>query len=398
MAKHLARCGWDVEVVTLAPELLANPQPGVDVRVNCAREHIRLRSTGCDWMFLTAGHTQLPRPLLRFPAKVVRQVPKWLGWEPMLGWQAAAVRACAPLRPGDADMVLASAPPYTGFSAAAIVAQRLLSPLILDYRDPWSQNPHRSPLTSRRIRSREAALLTTAQGLTVVSPAWAENLRREFAFAKPIEVVTNGYDPDEFVAIEPTKFDDFAVVYAGRFYPPKRTIHPIIAAVVQANKERAQTRPVRLHYFGGDYSHVQSAAAELGADAWVVNHGNVSRKNVLAALGGAGAAAVITTIEPTTAQNDMGIIPAKLFEAVGARTPVLLVSPEVSDATRLVREHSLGGAFSGSATVAMGQWLAQLSIGSASGSIGNRERFSWITVGTQLDSFLRKQLEVKDKP
>lgn len=135
VAKHLARCGWDVEVVTLAPELLANPQPGVDVRVNCAREHIRLRSTGCDWMFLTAGHTQLPRPLLRFPAKVVRQVPKWLGWEPMLGWQAAAVRACAPLRPGDADMVLASAPPYTGFSAAAIVAQRLLSPLILDYRE-----------------------------------------------------------------------------------------------------------------------------------------------------------------------------------------------------------------------------------------------------------------------
>jgi hypothetical protein len=89
------------------------------------------------------------------------------------------------------------------------------------------------------------------------------------------------------------KFEDFAVVYAGRFYPPARTAEPLVAAVAKANSPRPGARPVRLHYFGPDVAHVEALAARFDAQAWVRPHGNVPRKQVLAALKGAGAASVI---------------------------------------------------------------------------------------------------------
>ena len=388
IAKHLARHGWDVEVVTIAPELLADPQPSVDVRADCMREKIRLRPTGCDWCLLTGGWLKIPPWQPRSLARIARRAADWAGIDPTAGWISASERACESLRPGDVDAVFVSAPPYTGFVAAAHVARRLQAPLVLDYRDLWSLNPHYTNFASKKIRRREAKLLAAAQGVTVVSPSMAGCLRREFNFTKPLEVVTNGYDTEEFEGISPERFDDFAVVYAGRFYPPGRIAHPMVAAVAQANAGGAQKRPVRLHYFGSDGAHVEGVAAELGAGAWVVNHGIVPRKKVLAALLGANVAAVITTVEATATKAELGILTGKLFEALGARVPVLLISPSASDASRVIRENNLGAVFVGSETEAMARWLVQLR-DEEPGVIGRSVDYSWPQLSTRLDDLFR---------
>ena len=374
--------------MTLDPGILQDPQPGVDVLADCAREKIKLRPTGCDWRFLAGDYLKQPPWQIRPLTRIARRIANAIGMEPTIGWANAAYRACKSLQPDEVDMVLATAPPYAGFNVGATVAHRLGVPLVLDYRDLWSLNPHYKRYATNKMRDMEANLLGIAQGVTVVSPSMAALVRSEFHFNKPIEVVTNGFDNEEFDDIKPEKFDDFAVVYAGRFYPPGRTAKPLVTAVAQANVGGKPKHPVRLHYFGSDGVHVEGAAAELGAGPWVVNHGNVPRKKVLAALMGAGAAAVITTVEATATKAELGILTGKLFEAMGARVPILLISPPTSDASRVVRENNLGRAFAGSEAMAMASWLVQLCNAKPHVS-GHAEKFSWPQISAKLDAFLR---------
>lgn len=388
IAKQLARCGWDVEVVTVNPELLSDPEPGRNVVADCEREHIRLRPTDCAGRLMLGGWLKLRWWEPRLAASVVRRAVASFGIDPTVGWVRSALRACESLQPGDVDLVLASAPPYTAFWAAEKIAKRLCAPLVLDYRDLWSQNPHYGQFANKRIRQREAKLLATARGVMVISPSMADCLRAEFRSARRVAVVTNGYDTMEFSDVAPEAFDDFAVVYAGRFYPPGRTAQPLVAAVAQANTLKPP-RPIRLHYYGPDRAHVDDCVRTCGAESWVVNHGSVARQKVLAALKGADAAAVITTVEPTASTAEQGILTGKLFEALGAGASVLLISPSSSDAARVVRENKLGGAFAGTEVTGMASWLAQASQVKKNGA-SRAEAFSWPRLGEQLDQFLRE--------
>ena len=216
IAKHLARRGWDVDVVTVNPSLLADPEPGRNVMADCQRENIRLRTTDCGGRLLLAGWLKPRWWEPRLAAGAARRAAALFRIDSTQGWVRSAVRACESLQPGDVDVVMASAPPYTAFEAAEKIASRLQSPLVLDYRDLWSQNPHYHNFANQGIRRREAKLLTTARGAMVVSPSMADCLRADFKMARRVTVVTNGYDADEFAGVAAERFDDFAVVYAGK--------------------------------------------------------------------------------------------------------------------------------------------------------------------------------------
>jgi glycosyltransferase involved in cell wall biosynthesis len=391
IAKHLGRRGWDVEVVTLRPELLAHPEPGLDIHPVCEQEKIRLRGTDCGGRLLSGGWLKLRWWQPRLLAGLARRGAAYLGMDCTHGWIAAAERACAPLRAGDVDAIYASAPPYTGFEAAARVARRLGTPLVLDYRDLWSQNPYYENRDNQGIRRREEALLAQAWGVTTVAPSMADCLRGEFNLVKPLAVVTNGFDTEDFVGIEPAVFEDFAMVYAGRFYPPGQTATPLIAAVAQANKASSGGRPFRLHYYGPDGRDILQLARDLGAVEWVKDHGKVPRSQVLAALKGADLAAVITTVKSETTPAENGVLTGKLFEAIGAGTPILVVAPKGSDISRLVMENNLGMAFPADAVAEMGDALVRQKSGARlCRSKESEGLFSWPTLAGQLDRFLRQ--------
>jgi glycosyltransferase involved in cell wall biosynthesis len=155
-------------------------------------------------------------------------------------------------------------------------------------------------------------------------------------------------------------------------------------------------RPIRLHYYGSDAAHIEKTATALGAQALIKIHGTVARKKVLSALMGANVAAVITTVDASASPAEQGILTGKLFEAIGANVPVLLVSPDGSDAAQIVRENFLGAAFPGNNPDAMGAWLAKNcredtdQIRSERGTL-----FSWPRLAERLAAILREWVALK---
>jgi glycosyltransferase involved in cell wall biosynthesis len=149
----------------------------------------------------------------------------------------------------EVDVILATGSPFASFRLAKRLSDRLGCPYVLDYRDPWSGNPHVVKAGRKSTIKEEARLLKDAAAVTIVSRSWALALDRRFNLGKKLHVVANGFDPEELADVEPYDFGHFAIVYAGGFYPPKRVISPVMAAL-RLVKETLVSTEWYFHYYG----------------------------------------------------------------------------------------------------------------------------------------------------
>jgi glycosyltransferase involved in cell wall biosynthesis len=232
-------------------------------------------------------------------------------------------------------------------------------------------------------------LLSDCAAVTVVSPSWGADLDERFAVGSKLHVVTNGYDPEELSDVTPCRFDHFAIVYTGCFYPPKRTATPLMSALRKLKSmDRTPTPEWRFHYYGIDGSHVREVAAQFGVEDKVVLHGDVPRREALAAVGGAQVAAVVASVEGESSLAERGIVTGKIFEALGLKTPVLVVAPPGSDVEDIAETAGLSRCFEGSDVAGMAGFLGESMLGHTPPPV-TPEVYGWPSIGKKLDQLLR---------
>jgi glycosyltransferase involved in cell wall biosynthesis len=218
---------------------------------------------------------------------------------------------------------------------------------------------------------------------------------KQFGVGKKLHVVPNGYDPEQLCRVEPHDFGHFAIVYAGNFYPPKRVISPVMAALRRLKQTaNAQTRQWYFHYYGHQETHVREEASRFGVTEHVVLHGKVPWSEALAAVRGAGVSVVITSVDEEATLEEKGIVPAKVFEALGIRTPVLLISPESSDARAITESTGLTRSFTGPRTNEIASFLNDAMIEAVPKPQGN-DLYSWTNVVRKMDAALRGAMNVE---
>jgi glycosyltransferase involved in cell wall biosynthesis len=321
---------------------------------------------------------------------ICRTIARRLWVDRHVGWVKDAERACSNLNPKDVDVILASGPPFVAFRLARSLSERLDRPYVVDYRDPWTADPHRHGRPPRLATIREeASVLQGCAAVTVVSPSWGADLDRRYGVGAKLHVITNGYDPDEMAAVKPHDFGHCAFVYTGTFRPPKRIISPFLAALKSLKQSLNETNnDWYFHYYGVQEDHVCEQAGRFGLNDRIVLHGNVSRHEALSAVKGASLAVVIVSIEEQASFEMFGMVPAKIFEAIGLGTPVLLIAPHGSDATALLAPTGLVKSFTGAETQGMVSFLTDVVCRQAS-QPRNIEICSWTTISKNLDTLLR---------
>jgi glycosyltransferase involved in cell wall biosynthesis len=262
----------------------------------------------------------------------------------------------------------------------------------MDYRDPLTQNPHRKSAASSKLIQEEKRLLAGSAAVTIVSPSWAELLKRQHGVGSKMHVITNGYDPEDLSQVEPVQFGHFAIVYAGVFYPPKRVITPILYALKRLKEQcDGSMSEYYFHYYGPHQTHVLDEAREAGVAPHVVLHGHVSRAEAYSAIKGANVAVVITSVVDEASKEAQGIVTGKIFEAVGLGTPILLICPSGSDAEIVIKDTGLGQAFRGNDVEGIAGFLRELMTGGQVRS-ENVAEYSWANIGKKLDTILRRVL------
>ena len=390
IAKYLARLGWDVTVVTPHPSAwrhVDNPQETIAA---LEREGIRRILTSHRWRCLSPDHLNCRNQGLSwFVGGVCRKLADYTCIDREIGWIKAVEQACAFLTAKDVDVILATGSPFIVFELARYLSDRLDCPYVLDYRDPWTGNPHASNSARSAVVQKEAGLLTGCAAVTIVSPSWALAMDKRFNIGPKLHVITNGYDPEELADIKPYDFGHFAIVYTGNFYPPKRVISPVIA-VLKRLQETLDSKGDKwyFHYYGGQENHVREEAKRLNMMDRVVLHGRVPRIEALSAVQGADIAIVITSVAEEATIEDKGMVTGKVFEALGLRTPILLISPSGSDVKIITETTGLGRSFTANDIDGMASFLTDVMCGLTL-EPKNLQSYVWKNIAKRLDDVLR---------
>jgi len=393
-AKYLSRLGWEVSVVTPGPSVwrqLENPE-----KVDAALEHegIRRILTDHQWRCLEPDYlTGWDHGLGWVAGGICRKIARHLGVDSGFGWVGQAEEACSLLTPNDVDIILATGSPFASFNLAHRLSQRLGRPYVLDYRDPWTGNPHASRKSRPNTRREEARLLAHCAAVTIVSSSWGTYLDEQFHIGSKLHIISNGYDPDELEQIEPYDFDHFAIVYTGNFYPPKRVISPLLAALRCLKENTKITREEwYFHYYGRHGNHVHEEAIRFGVLDRVVLHGTVSRSEALSAMRGAGIVVVITSVAQEITSGDKGIVTSKIFDALGLGARILLISPPGSDIETIAENTNVARRFNADETENMAAFLKD-ALASQIPELKNIEEYAWTNIAKKLNVIFRTALD-----
>lgn len=260
-------------------------------------------------------------------------------------WQPAAQLALARrLRTRRDDVVLVSGPPFSQFLVAPLVRARRDVGVVLDYRDEWSTYRTSYEMTASPAARfagdvLEPALLRCAHFVTTATEEFREELLKSHRFLSNERVVTipNGYDPADFPSDLPDPPNDrFVLTYAGTIFrlTSPRGLLGAIRRLHQAEPELARRLSVRfLGRVVDTERHLFEGAVSLG----VTLHGYVPHSEVLPSL----SASHMTLCLLDDVPGAERIYPAKIFELMHLRRPVLTIAPEGA-LTRLARRHALG--------------------------------------------------------
>ena len=243
------------------------------------------------------------------------------------------------------DIIFASAPPHTGFIIAGRLARACKVPWVADFRDLWVDNPYYSEPGWRKAIDAilERRILRGAAGLVTVSPIWAEQLRRRHG--KDVTVVYNGYAEEDFPPLaqrtdpgaqrtDPGRI--LTIRYMGSIYRGFRDPSALFSAIALL-PDRLRTR-INVEFFSDASDAVLDAAAAHRVERAVTVKPRVPYRHALALQMDADVLLLLQSSDP----RDEGNLPAKLFEYLYARRPILFIGYERGIAARLVIERSAG--------------------------------------------------------
>jgi glycosyltransferase involved in cell wall biosynthesis len=343
LAKYLPQFGW--EVVVVSPQVKSGPRPPArvletgyeDVLETWKRRipglnpkkplqaQLRVQATRPREKGLVSRGVDFAKSLLVYPDET-------RGWIPFA--LEAIERLDSPI-----DAILSTAPPITTHLIAQKAKLKFACPWIADFRDLWAtnlDNPH-EPILRLRDRRLERSCLGSADVLVTVSHPWAKRLRALYP-DKVVEVITNGFDPADFV-YQGAPNNYFSISYTGQLHAGKRdptllfeTVRELIAEGCIAPEQ------LRIAFYGPTEPWMQALIERHDLLEVVTLHGVVSRSEALQRQRESQVLLLLGWANPEETGQHTG----KLFEYFGSRRPILAVGGVRGVLTEALEETGAG--------------------------------------------------------
>ncbi|MBV9816446.1 MAG: glycosyltransferase [Alphaproteobacteria bacterium] len=259
--------------------------------------------------------------------------------DPRADWLRTAIPAGRQLiEEAKPEIVFASAPPNTGLIVASRLARAYNLPWVADFRDLWVDNPYYDEPSWRKPVDAilERRVLKHAAGLVTVSPISADQLRRRHG--KTATVVYNGYAEEDFPSHWPTEEagETLTIGYLGSIYGGFRDPSALFAAIALL-PDRLRAR-MNVEFFSDAEDAVLAAAAAHRMESIVVVKPRIPYREALERQ----MEADVLLLLQSSDDRDEGNLPAKLFEYLYARRPILFIGYKDGIGARLVIERGAG--------------------------------------------------------
>jgi len=277
---------------------------------------------------------------LRSLSSLVLIPDQFVGWAPF-AYRAARKR----IAEGGIDVVVTSSSPDSSHLVGLALKRRTRIPWIADFRDPWTRRISFSAPTrahEKLHRYLELEVLRGADRIVCTSGKTMEDFIRRYpeVGAGKYHLVYNGYDPEDFAAVEPARPagpGGFVLLHAG-LLSHRRTLGPFLEGLKELlRRGREWTRELKAVFIGPVESANIGMVKRAGLEDHVEFAGPLPHREAIGRMLGADC---LVLIEAPGSRGGL-IIPGKTFEYLACRKPILALVPEGA-ASELIRELGAG--------------------------------------------------------
>jgi glycosyltransferase involved in cell wall biosynthesis len=239
------------------------------------------------------------------------------------------------------DAIVSTGPPHTTHVIALGIKKKLGLPWLADFRDPWTkidfyEKLMLTPMADRRHHQLEKAVLSAADKIVTVSWNWAKEFNS--LGAANTEVITNGFDPEDFPDINPDKPASFLITHIGSLNKDRNPEFLWRVLGQMAKSDDAFSHLLKIRFIGKTDFSVFESLDRNGLSGFSEKIDYLPHDEALRLS--AGSAVLLLLINNTP--NSLGIIPGKVFEYLATRRPVLCIGPLAGDSARIVKETNSG--------------------------------------------------------
>lgn len=268
----------------------------------------------------------------RYPASLA--VPdNWIGWYP---WAVSAGKRI--LQEDPPALIYSTSPHPTAHLIARRLARRSGIPWVVDFRDPWYEEPPEpgTPwIVHRAARYLEAWVIRAADRVVATTPQHAATLARRYPDQPDTKfsAIRNGYDEADFRSLEPirqgTRHARMVILHAGTINAAyRRDPRPLLRALEELAKEgRVPLSEVEVQLLGpGVQGFAQELRGSLESTPLKDSLRFLPRVGYGDSLSLMAKADLLLLLEASDDTREM--VPAKLYEYLRAGRPVLALCYE----------------------------------------------------------------------
>ncbi len=286
------------------------------------------------------GNLTIPDPRVFWVKPSVRFLRKYLAEHPV-------------------DLMISTGPPHSMHLIALKLKRTVKVPWLADFRDPWTGIDfyHRlklTPVADRLHHRLEKRVLTTADGITVVSPGMKRSL--EALSGREVRVVYNGFDPEDFkdaeapaYSVETLKTADnketaspaaghFMISHFGAFNRDRNPSALWTALERLVSEIPAFGEKLMIRLIGQTDETILQEIRDHGLGEQLEVHPHLEHREGLRELGNS----AVLLLPLNDSPNAREILPGKMYEYMALGHPILAIGPEGSDCEEILTQAAAG--------------------------------------------------------
>ena len=240
------------------------------------------------------------------------------------------------------DIIISSGPPHSTHLIAMELQKRFQIKWLADFRDPWTNIDFYKDLkltkwADNKHKALERAVLKNTDMVLTIG----NQLKKELLAlgSKEVEVVENGYDPEDFPINSSLELDtDFTIAHIGTFSPSRN--HEILWKVLKkiCNENEAFNNKLKIKLIGNIDFSVLKSISNFGLENHLKKIGYISHNDVINEQKKSRVLLLMVNNTP----NSRGIITGKVFEYMASNRPILVIGPEDGDLANIIRQTNTG--------------------------------------------------------
>ncbi len=239
------------------------------------------------------------------------------------------------------DLIVSTGPPHSAHLIALGVKQKTNIPWLADFRDPWTKIDYFRQLkltkwAADKHSRLERSVIETADIVECVSWHWAADFEKMSNIK--VEVITNGYDDEDFENIKTQPSGKFSISHIGSINRDRN--HKALWGALKSLCIHHEDfkKNFELVLIGKNDAVVYRDLEAFGLSSNLKRIDYLPHKEIASYQCNASVLLLPLGDMPSV----HGLLPGKLFEYLAAKRPILVIGPEDGDSARIINETNSG--------------------------------------------------------